>query len=75
VYHAVNSGTCSWYVFAREILALSGLDRRVVPIVSAELKRPAPRPANSVLDCSKLRSLGITMRPWREALVDYLRAR
>jgi dTDP-4-dehydrorhamnose reductase len=75
VYHAVNSGTCSWYVFAREILALSGLERRVVPISSAELKRPAPRPANSVLDCSKLRSLGITMRPWREALVDYLRAR
>src|SRR3972149_2065564 len=47
VYHAVNSGTCSWYVFASEILALSGLERRVVPISSAELKRPAPRPANS----------------------------
>ncbi len=75
VYHAVNSGTCSWYVFAREILALSGLDRRVVPIRSSELVRPAKRPANSVLHCGKLASLGITLRPWQDALRAYLRDR
>ncbi len=75
VYHAVNSGTCSWYVFAREILALSGLDRRVVPIRSSELVRPAKRPANSVLHCGKLASLGITLRPWQDALRAYLRER
>ena len=75
VYHAVNSGTCSWYVFAREILAISGLDRRVVPIRSSELVRPAKRPANSVLDCGKLAALGITLRPWQDALRAYLRER
>jgi len=75
VYHAVNAGTCSWYEFAREILRLAGIDRRVVPIRSSELVRPAKRPANSVLDCGKLAALGVTLRPWQDALRAYLRER
>jgi dTDP-4-dehydrorhamnose reductase len=75
VYHAVNAGTCSWFEFAREILRLTGIDRRVVPIRSSELVRPAKRPANSVLDCGKLAALGITLRPWQDALRAYLRER
>ena len=75
IYHAVNAGTCSWYEFAREILRLAGIDRRVVPIRSSELVRPAKRPANSVLDCGKLAALGITLRPWQDALGAYLRER
>ena len=75
VYHAVNAGTCSWFEFAREILRLAGIDRRVVPIHSSELVRPAKRPANSVLDCGKLAALGITLRPWQDALRAYLRER
>ncbi|MFZ5874882.1 MAG: dTDP-4-dehydrorhamnose reductase [Nitrospirota bacterium] len=74
VYHAVNSGSCSWHEFAVTILKLSGLERRVVPISTAELGRPAKRPARSVLDCAKLAGLGIRMRPWRDALADYLRS-
>ncbi len=73
VYHAVNAGSCSWHEFAVTILRLAGLDRRVVPILSAELARPAKRPARAVLDCSKLATLGILMRPWQDALADYLR--
>ncbi|MEK7205627.1 MAG: dTDP-4-dehydrorhamnose reductase [candidate division NC10 bacterium] len=46
MYHVTNTGTCSWYEFAREILRLTGYDSTAVaPISSAELNRPARRPA------------------------------
>lgn len=53
VYHVTNQRPVSWYGFVREILAAIGEDPdRVSPITTAELQppRPAPRPANSVLD-------------------------
>lgn len=74
VYHAVNSGSCSWYEFAVTIVQMAGLERKVVPVVTAELARPARRPARAVLDCSRLAALGIRMRPWQDALADYLRS-
>jgi dTDP-4-dehydrorhamnose reductase len=74
IYHAVNSGSCSWHEFAVTILRSAGLERRVIPISTAELARPAKRPARSVLDSAKLAALGIRMRPWQDALADYLRA-
>jgi dTDP-4-dehydrorhamnose reductase len=74
IYHAVNSGSCSWHEFAGTILRLAGRERRIIPISTAELARPAKRPAHSVLDCSKLAALGIRMRPWQDALADYLGA-
>jgi dTDP-4-dehydrorhamnose reductase len=74
IYHAVNSGSCSWHEFAVTILRSAGLERRVIPISTAELARPAKRPARSVLDCAKLAALGIRMRPWQDALAEYLRA-
>jgi dTDP-4-dehydrorhamnose reductase len=73
VYHAVNAGSCSWHEFAVTIFGLAGLDRRVIPITTTELNRPAKRPARSILDCSKLTTLGIRMRSWQDALADYLR--
>jgi dTDP-4-dehydrorhamnose reductase len=73
IYHAVNAGSCSLHEFAATILRLAGFDRRVVPIATAELARPAKRPMHSILDCSKLGTLGIRMRPWQDALADYLR--
>ena len=39
---------------------------------TADLGLPAPRPAYSVLDCSRAAALGVVLRPWREGLVDYL---
>jgi dTDP-4-dehydrorhamnose reductase len=74
VYHAVNAGSCSWHEFAVTILRLAGLDRPVVPISTADLARPAKRPARSILDCSKLAAVGVLMRPWQDALADYLRS-
>ncbi len=49
LYHMAGSGYCSWYELAREVVQLAGIDARVVPITTAELGRPAPRPAFSAL--------------------------
>ena len=47
-------------------------DLEIERACTADLALPAPRPAWSVLDCSRAAGLGISLRPWREALVDYL---
>ena len=75
IYHITNSGSCSWYEFAQEILRLAGIRGvRLVPITSKELARPAPRPRFSVLNNYRLkRKLGSSMRQWKEALKDYLK--
>jgi dTDP-4-dehydrorhamnose reductase len=75
IYHITNGGTCSWYEYAQEILAISGLGNiSVHPISSDQLNRAAKRPCNSVLDRGKFeRETGYRMRPWREALRDYLK--
>lgn len=76
-YHATNAGACSWYEFARAIFRAAGLERvKVRPITTAELNRPAPRPAYSVLDNCCLRLQGLPgLRPWEEALREFLQDR
>jgi dTDP-4-dehydrorhamnose reductase len=49
IYHLAADGDCTWAEFAEAIFAETGLDCRVRRITSAELARPAPRPAYSVL--------------------------
>ncbi len=64
VFHVTNQGPTTWYQFARDILTAAGEDPdRVQPIANADLQppRPAPRPANSVLDNAALRYLGIPL--------------
>lgn len=73
VLHLTNAGETTWFDFAREILAATGHGDLVVePISTADLDLPAPRPAYSVLDCSRAARLGVTLRSWRDALSDYL---
>jgi dTDP-4-dehydrorhamnose reductase len=68
LYHLTNAGSCSWYEFTREIFRLAGVETEVVPIPGSEYPLPAARPANGVLS-----SLGSPeLRPWSEALADYL---
>jgi dTDP-4-dehydrorhamnose reductase len=65
-FHVTNQGPVSWYEFVRDIVALAGgAVSRVEPISSAELTppRPAPRPANSVLDNAALRLSGLPLLP------------
>jgi dTDP-4-dehydrorhamnose reductase len=77
VFHVTNQGAVSWYEFVRDILELSGHDPgKVKPISSAELDppRPAPRPANSVLDNAALRLAGLPLLPhYREPLEQLLK--
>ena len=57
IFHVTNAGPVSWFVFAREVAEAAGHDPgRVLPISTTDLvpSRPAPRPANSVLDNLKL---------------------
>jgi dTDP-4-dehydrorhamnose reductase len=74
IHHLTNQGPVSWYEFVRDILAAAGHDPdRVRPIATAELDppRPAPRPANSVLDNAVWRSAGLPMlRDFHEPLVE-----
>ena len=73
IYHISNSGSVSWFDYAKEILRLAGSKTKVVPISSRELARPARRPTMSVLDNSKFnRFTGYKMRHWRKALKEYV---
>jgi dTDP-4-dehydrorhamnose reductase len=75
IVHVVNAGTITWHGFAVEIARLLGVDVEVVPVTTAEYPRLAPRPANSVLDTSRLAALiGRSMPPWQDALARYLEA-
>jgi dTDP-4-dehydrorhamnose reductase len=72
-YHVSNSGSVSWYDYAKEILKLSGSRTKVMPISSKDLDRPAKRPRMSVLDNSKFIGLtGYKTRSWQEALKEYV---
>jgi dTDP-4-dehydrorhamnose reductase len=77
VFHATNQGATTWFEFARAVLDAAGLDpERVRPISTADLDppRPAPRPANSVLDNAVLRAEGIPLLPdHRESLAHLVR--
>jgi dTDP-4-dehydrorhamnose reductase len=76
VYHAANSGFCSWNEFARAIFQESGLPVTVKGMSTAELNRPARRPLYSTLDCSRLeQEAGFRPQPWRSALKAYLQLR
>ncbi len=72
LFHVTNQGVTTWYEFARAVLSARGDDpSRVEPITTADLDppRPAPRPANSVLDNAALRLSGLPLLPdWHDAL-------
>jgi len=65
-FHVTNQGATTWYRFARDIVEAAGHDpARVVPVGTADLDppRPAPRPANGVLDNAALRLMGLPVLP------------
>ena len=71
-FHISNSGQCSWYGFAEEILKNNN-DVKIESIPSERLDRPATRPKFSVLDISKFeKATNYKMRSWQEALREYL---
>jgi dTDP-4-dehydrorhamnose reductase len=73
--HVTNRGECSWFEFARAIVAEAGLPAVVRPTTSDKFVRPAPRPRYSVLSSRSLEHYGITMPDWQDALQRYLEER
>ncbi|TSC93647.1 MAG: dTDP-4-dehydrorhamnose reductase [Candidatus Berkelbacteria bacterium Athens1014_28] len=75
LYHFSNSGSCSWFDFAKKIIELSDGGAKVLPQTSSEFaagrsEPTAIRPAYSVLNCKKIEKLGIFRRPWKNALEE-----
>ncbi len=70
LHHRTSGGHCSWHEFACAVFRLAGLSIVPAAITTAEYPCAARRPAYSVL-ASELGPL----RPWQEALADYLAAR
>lgn len=75
IVHVTNSGDCTWFDFASEIIKGAGLQTQVRPVSSRQMARPAPRPAYSVLAATSLRRYGIEMPSWNDALERYLKER
>ncbi|KKO54757.1 dTDP-4-dehydrorhamnose reductase [Paenibacillus sp. DMB20] len=81
VYHASNSGACTWYEFteaimeeARELLGWP-ITATLEPCTTDQFPRPAPRPANSVMEHLSIRTNGFEDLPhWREGLRQFLLA-
>jgi dTDP-4-dehydrorhamnose reductase len=74
-YHATCRGETTWYEFAGLILAAAGISVRVTPCTTAEFPRPAPRPANSVLENRLLQVAGLDlMPPWQAAYRQFWEA-
>lgn len=74
IIHTTNSGDCTWYEFAKEIVRMSGLPATVKPVATADFPRPARRPAYSVLSPASLHVHAIQMPSWQDALQRYLTA-
>jgi dTDP-4-dehydrorhamnose reductase len=75
IYHLTNAGFCSRHEFALETMRLAGIPGvPVTPILSADWPRPSRPPLHAVLANSCGASLGIRLRPWQEALAEYVDA-
>ena len=79
IYHATGAGETSWYGFAEAIFAaaltLGQPAPRLIAITTADWPTPAKRPADSRLDCGKLRQVfGIALPEWQESLRQIVQA-
>ena len=74
IYHVTNTGSCTWYEFAKAIFEETGMAVDLKACTTEEFPRPASRPPYSVLEHKAIRLHGFEdLRPWRAALRDYLK--
>jgi dTDP-4-dehydrorhamnose reductase len=71
VVHVAGGDVCSWYAFAREIVALAGLSCEVRPCTTADMPRPATRPAYSVLRSERGEQVPV-LPDWQQGLAEYM---
>ncbi len=72
IFHVVNEGACTWYELAHRVLSLCQLEASLQPVSREVYPMRARRPANSALATAKLRAFGIHLRPWTEAVAEYV---
>jgi dTDP-4-dehydrorhamnose reductase len=71
--HLTNSGACSWFEFTEAIMENAGIDVTIEPVQTTTSAGGVDRPLNGVLARPRADDLGLpSMRPWREALDDYM---
>ncbi len=74
VFHCCNSGSCTWFYLCRFVFEKRGIKGVTLkPVPSESFPRPAARPEYSVLDTSRFKKFtGRKMRPWQQAVSEYL---
>jgi dTDP-4-dehydrorhamnose reductase len=73
IYHLVNEGRSSRYDFARYILDAYGYaDYPIQKIIGAQYPRPSSPPVYSVLQNFMAAQVGITLRPWADAVAAFV---
>ena len=81
IYHATNTGYCSWYELAEYVFKIAREydhneydDVHISPVSSSEYKTKAKRPMNSRMDSSRLTADGFSLLPpWQDAVRRFLK--
>jgi dTDP-4-dehydrorhamnose reductase len=73
VVHVAGSGSCSWFELAQQVVAEAGLECQIKPARTADMARPAPRPAYSVLESE--RPEAPRLPHWHDGLAEYMAVR
>ena len=75
-YHFVNTGACSRWEFANEIVRAAGMDGiENEPILSTEFERDSTPPPFGALKNMNGAAIGIELRPWQEAVAEFVSGR
>jgi len=75
LYHLSSEGQCSWYDFTRYIFEYAGVNAQLSAVKTSDFPSPVKRPQYSVLSKTKLRTLGLSIPSWKDALPRYLQER
>jgi dTDP-4-dehydrorhamnose reductase len=73
LYHCVNTGSSTWLGVAEESARLLAVNGEIVPVSVKDVPMRAARPQYCALSNDKLRSVGISMPSWQNALARYIR--
>jgi dTDP-4-dehydrorhamnose reductase len=72
-FHLANEGACSRADWAQEVLRLAGISVAVERVRQADFGAPFRKPIDSTLANVNAARLGVTLRPWRDALAEHMR--
>jgi dTDP-4-dehydrorhamnose reductase len=69
IFHYSNKGSCSWFIFAEEIVKISNIKCKVEPIETENFKTKAKRPKYSLLATNKIeKTFNLVIPKWQDSL-------